>query len=110
MISRRTCRPCFPTTERCAGTSTAPAFDLFRPDKCFALDNQPSQAVFSFFLPYTPEDYVWYNPAGCGGRDSATPISPGQTISAGGYWVINGIPTGPVGAQATYFFEPGGNF
>lgn len=84
-----------------------PAWDPYRADNCYLFGSTPSTASFRFFLPYTPSYYVWYNPGGCSGQDCTVPISPGQTISAGGYWVINGIPTGPEGATAHYFFEPG---
>ena len=84
-----------------------PAYDQYRADNCFLLGSSPSTASFKFFLPYTPSYYVWYNPGGCSGQWCTVPISPGQTISGSGYWVINGIPTGPVSATAHYFFEPG---
>ena len=88
-----------------------PAFDVFRPDFCAHLGYQASTAVFKVFLPYTPSAVVWVTPnASCSGLWCTAPISPGQTVNGYAYWVINGIPTGPLSATARYFFEPLGGF
>lgn len=80
-----------------------PAYDQFRANFCAQLGFQPSTVVFKVFLPYTPESVVWSSPnSTCSGLFCTVPISPGQTVYGYAYWVINGIPTGPVSASATY--------
>lgn len=88
-----------------------PAYDSFRPDLCVRFGFQPSTVSFQVFLPYTPQAVVWSLPdSSCSGLFCTVPISPGQTVYGYAYWVINNIPTGPVGATARYYYEPGGGF
>ena len=85
-----------------------PRFDLFSPNVCRQLGSQPTTTVFKLFLPYTPSHVIWTAPSSsCNGIWCSGPISPSQTVVGHAYWVINGIPTGPLSAQAIYYFEPG---
>lgn len=81
-----------------------PAYDTFTANSCWRLfGSQPTVAVFKVFLPYTPQSVVWFGQvSGCSGIWCTAPISPNQSVSAYAYWVINGTPTGTVGATATY--------
>ncbi|NJL26402.1 MAG: hypothetical protein HC897_00315 [Thermoanaerobaculia bacterium] len=86
----------------------SPAFDQYRRDFCFRLGSVGSIVSFRVFLPYQPSYYVWVTPSSsCSSSTCNVPISPGQTIGGYAYWVINGTPTGPVGAIAEYEYEPG---
>ena len=85
-----------------------PAWDVYRADLCFALGSSPSLVSFKVFLPYKPSSVVWSAPSSsCSSIYCSAPISPGQTVYGYAYWVINGTPTGPVGATARYLYEPG---
>lgn len=86
-----------------------PAWDVYRPNTCRSFgEQQSSVAVFKVFLPYTPQSVVWVTPSSsCSGLTCWAPISLGQTVYGYAIWVINNTPTGPVGAQATYVYEPG---
>lgn len=85
-----------------------PAYDPFTPNSCWRLfGSQPTTAVFKVFLPYTPDSVVWFAPlSSCSSVWCSAPISPNQTVTAYAYWVINGIPTGPV-VSATAHYDSG---
>jgi hypothetical protein len=93
-----------------------PAYDEYNQDRCFAFGTQPSVASFKL-TPHAPPSYVeWWIydnngnevPQNCSGVTCDAPILPGQSLHAGTYYIVNGIPT--QGAAATAVYRYGGGW
>jgi hypothetical protein len=93
-----------------------PAYDEYSQDRCFAFGTQPSVASFKL-TPHAPPSYVeWWIydnngnevPQSCSGLTCSVSIMPGQTLQAGNYYIVNGIPT--QGAAATAVYRYGGGW
>ncbi|WP_437623799.1 hypothetical protein [Sorangium sp. So ce1151] len=81
-----------------------PAFDPYSDGFCFGVGNKRSTASFKLFTPAPPDYVVWYGHPECTGVLCSVPISPGQTITMGAYYVYQGTPTQGADAVAEYSY------
>jgi hypothetical protein len=84
-----------------------PAWDEYTVGQCFHIGTQASWASFRL-RPGTPAcGYVWYDHPECTTAVCNVPISPGQTISLGAYYIACATGSPTLGAGATAMYEYG---